>query len=99
MDISNIYDAKEVLKDVISKTPLVHADKLHENLWIKAENLQGTGAFKLRGAYHKLHSDTKGAREGRDSRKCRKPCTGSRLFLHEDGNQGNDRYAENRSAV
>ena len=38
MDISNIYDAKEVLKDVISKTPLVHADKLHENLWIKAEN-------------------------------------------------------------
>ena len=37
MDISNIYDAKEVLKDVISKTPLVHADKLHENLWIKAE--------------------------------------------------------------
>ena len=70
MDISNIYDAKEVLKDVISKTPLVHADKLHENLWIKAENLQ-----------------------------CRKPCTESRLFLHEDGNQGNDRYAENRSAV
>ena len=58
MDISNIYDAKEVVKDVISKTPLVHADKLHENLWIKAENLQGTGAFKLRGAYNKLHSLT-----------------------------------------
>ena len=83
MDISNIYDAKEVLKDVISKTPLVHADKLHENLWIKAENLQGTGAFKLRGAYHKLHSLTQK----------------ERLFLHEDGNQGNNRYAENRSAV
>ena len=63
MDISNIYDAKEVLKDVISKTPLVHADKLHENLWIKAENLQGTGAFKLRGAYHKLHSLTQKERE------------------------------------
>ena len=46
------------MKDVISKTPLVHADKLHENLWIKAENLQGTGAFRLRGAYHKLHSLT-----------------------------------------
>ena len=63
MDISNIYDAKEVLKDVISKTPLVHADKLHENFWIKAENLQGTGAFKLRGAYHKLHSLTQKERE------------------------------------
>ena len=54
MQISDIYDAKEVLKDVISKTPIVHATKIHENLWIKAENLQGTGAFKLRGAYNKL---------------------------------------------
>lgn len=54
MNIAKIYDAKDVIKDVISKTPLVHADKIHENLWIKAENLQGTGAFKLRGAYYKL---------------------------------------------
>lgn len=54
MNIAKIVDAKETLKTVISKTPLVHADKIHENLWIKAENLQGTGAFKLRGAYYKL---------------------------------------------
>lgn len=54
VDISKIVEAKEVLKDVISKTPLVHADKINENLWIKAENLQGTGAFKLRGAYFRL---------------------------------------------
>lgn len=54
MNISKIVDAKEVLKGIISKTPLVHADKIHDNLWIKAENLQGTGAFKLRGAYYKL---------------------------------------------
>lgn len=54
MNISKIVDAKETLKTVISKTPLVHADKIHDNLWIKAENLQGTGAFKLRGAYYKL---------------------------------------------
>ena len=38
----------------ISKTPIVHAGKIHENLYIKSENLQGTGAFKLRGAYFKL---------------------------------------------
>lgn len=54
MDINKIMDAKSVLENIISKTPLVHASKLHENLWIKAENLQGTGAFKLRGAYYKL---------------------------------------------
>lgn len=63
MQFSDIYDAKEVLKDVISKTPIVHATKIHENLWIKAENLQGTGAFKLRGAYNKLSSLTPEERE------------------------------------
>ena len=54
MDITRIEDAKVVLNDITSKTPIVHATKIHDNLWIKAENLQGTGAFKLRGAYYKL---------------------------------------------
>ncbi|MEG0506284.1 MAG: threonine ammonia-lyase [Longicatena sp.] len=56
MDYTMIEDAARVLQDVISKTPIVHADKIHPNLWIKAENLQRTGAFKLRGAYYKLAS-------------------------------------------
>lgn len=62
MDIRMIQEAQEVLTDVISRTPLVKADKIHENLWIKAENLQSTGAFKLRGAYYrisKLNEDEK----------------------------------------
>ena len=54
MDIDRIEDAKEVLQGVIAKTPLVKADKIHPNLWIKAENLQSTGAFKLRGGYYRL---------------------------------------------
>lgn len=54
MDITRIKDAEVVLNDITSKTPIVHATKIHDNLWIKAENLQGTGAFKLRGAYYKL---------------------------------------------
>ena len=45
MDIDRIEDAKEVLQGVIAKTPLVKADKIHPNLWIKAENLQSTGAI------------------------------------------------------
>lgn len=44
MDISNIYETKEALEDVISRVSLLHADKLHEHLWIKAENVQGIGA-------------------------------------------------------
>lgn len=54
MKFEKIQKAREVLEPIISKTPLVHAGKIHENLYIKAENLQGTGAFKLRGAYFKL---------------------------------------------
>lgn len=54
MDIDRIEDAKEVLQGVIAKTPLIKADKIHPNLWIKAENLQSTGAFKLRGGYYRL---------------------------------------------
>lgn len=56
MDIKMIEAAQEVLTGIIAKTPVVKADKIHNNLWIKAENLQSTGAFKLRGAYYKLNS-------------------------------------------
>ena len=54
MDIQMIQEAQSVLKDVIARTPIVKADKIHQHLWIKAENLQSTGAFKLRGAYYRL---------------------------------------------
>ncbi|MEG0076626.1 threonine ammonia-lyase [Anaerorhabdus sp.] len=54
MKIEMIQEAKEVLKGVITKTPIIDASLIHNNLWIKAENLQKTGAFKLRGAYYKL---------------------------------------------
>lgn len=58
MKLDRIQKAKEVLEPIISKTPIVHAGKIHENLYIKSENLQGTGAFKLRGAYFKLSNLT-----------------------------------------
>lgn len=54
MDIKLIEEAVQVLQGIISKTPVVKADKIHKNLWIKAESLQMTGAFKLRGAYYRL---------------------------------------------
>lgn len=58
MNMTKIEEARKVLAPIIAKTPIVHADKIHKNLWIKAENLQGTGAFKLRGAYYKLSTLT-----------------------------------------
>ncbi len=53
-----IKDAKEVLKKVARSTPVISAPKIGENVSIKAENLQMTGSFKLRGAYYKISSLT-----------------------------------------
>ena len=56
--IDMVWDAQAALKGVARKTPLENAPKLGENLYIKAENLQLTGSFKLRGAYNKIKSLT-----------------------------------------
>lgn len=54
-----IEEARKVLEGVARKTPLDPAPKIGKNIYIKAENLQMTGAFKLRGAYNKMCSLSK----------------------------------------
>ncbi len=51
-----IYKASTVLQDVVRKTPLIHTDKLNPacNIFLKPENLQVTGSFKVRGAGFKI---------------------------------------------
>ena len=58
LTLEMILDAKKALEGIARKTPLDPAPKLGENVYIKAENLQLTGAFKLRGAYNKIRSLT-----------------------------------------
>ncbi|MEY8320245.1 threonine ammonia-lyase [Lachnospiraceae bacterium 46-61] len=53
-----IQQAQQNLKGVARLTPLISAPKIGENVSIKAENLQLTGSFKLRGAYNKISSLT-----------------------------------------
>lgn len=56
--IAGIYQAARQLEGVAKKTPLIHSDyfsSLSDNeVFLKPENLQHTGAFKLRGAYNKI---------------------------------------------
>jgi len=56
--LNNIIEAKERLEGVINKTPLAHAPilskELKSNIYLKKENLQYTGSFKLRGAFNKI---------------------------------------------
>lgn len=52
--VGDIRMARDRISDVVDQTPLVRAHALDvpdgNALWLKAENLQRTGAFKLRGA-------------------------------------------------
>ena len=56
LTIDNVYRAKSALKGVIRKTDVIYAPKLCQgaDLYLKTENLQVTGSFKVRGAYYKM---------------------------------------------
>ena len=58
LDLQKIYEAKERIKKVIVETPFSYAPYLSElatcEVYLKKENLQATGAFKIRGAYNKI---------------------------------------------
>jgi len=62
LDVKKIYEAKERIKDIVVDTPFSYAPYLSENsgceVYLKKENLQITGAFKIRGAYNKIASLT-----------------------------------------
>ena len=52
LTLDKIYHAAYVLKDVVRKTSLVKAPKINPDceVYLKTENLQVTGSFKVRGA-------------------------------------------------
>lgn len=60
MDVTfrDIQEARSHLKDVVYKTSLVHNTTFSEMtgnfIYLKTENLQKTGSFKLRGAFNKI---------------------------------------------
>ncbi len=56
LTLDKIYHASYVLKGVIRETDMIHAPKIYPdaNVYLKTENLQITGSFKVRGAYYKI---------------------------------------------
>ena len=56
LTIDNVYRANYALKGVIRQTDILRAPKLSSctELYLKTENLQITGSFKVRGAYYKM---------------------------------------------
>ena len=56
LTLDKVYHAKSVLKPVIRETDVIHAPKINPEaqIFLKTENLQITGSFKVRGAYYKM---------------------------------------------
>lgn len=56
LTLDKIYHASYVLEDVIRQTDMIYAPKIcpNANVYLKTENLQITGSFKVRGAYYKI---------------------------------------------
>ena len=54
----DVVAARKLLRDVISETPVLHSRVLSETVggpvYLKCENLQRTGSFKVRGAYVRI---------------------------------------------
>lgn len=67
IDIELFKAARECIKDIIVKTELSFAAQLSDitgcNVFLKKENLQKTGAYKIRGAFNRISSLDKKARE------------------------------------
>jgi threonine dehydratase len=60
VDIKDIRKAAEVIGDFVHNTPLIYSNSFSAmtgaEVYLKAENLQKTGSFKVRGAFYKLNS-------------------------------------------
>lgn len=67
IQLSEILEAKKRINNIVSKTPFAHAPILSQKtgatIYLKKENLQLTGAYKIRGAYNKIASLSKKERE------------------------------------
>jgi threonine dehydratase len=57
-DLRDIQDAREVIRNLVKRTPLVHSQFLSNfcdgEVYLKLENLQTTSSFKIRGALNKM---------------------------------------------
>ncbi len=67
LTLEKFEEATHVVQSVISETKLIYSEYLSEqtgnNVYLKPENMQYTGAYKVRGAYYKMSTLTEEERE------------------------------------
>lgn len=65
LTLDRVYKASRVLKDVVRETDMILAPNIRKgtNIYLKTENLQVTGSFKIRGSYFKISQLSEEERE------------------------------------
>ena len=67
LTLEKFEQATEIVKKVTNPTKLVYSDYLSRQtggkVYLKPENMQQTGSYKLRGAYYKISTLSKEERE------------------------------------
>ena len=62
LTLEKFKEAAKKVKEVTAGTPLIHSDFFSSmcgnEIYLKPENMQFTGAYKLRGAYYKISTMT-----------------------------------------
>lgn len=67
LTLESFEEASEKVKEVAVETKLIHSDffstQSGNNVYLKPENMQRTGAYKIRGAYYRISKLSKEERE------------------------------------
>ena len=67
LTLEKFEEASELVKHVTLETKLVYSEyfssQTGNKVYFKPENMQYTGAYKVRGAYYKIHTLSKEERE------------------------------------
>lgn len=80
LTLESFEEAAAKVKEVTQETKLIYSsyfsDMTGNKVYLKPENMQRTGAYKVRGAYYKISTLSDEERNKGDHCICRKSCPG-----------------------
>ena len=103
LTLESFEQASEIVKQVTQETKLIKSSYFSEltgnKVYLKPENMQFTGAYKVRGAYYKISTMSEEARaKGLVAASAGNHAQGVAYAAHKYGVKASDRYAHHNSA-
>ena len=97
LSLDDVTTARDRIASYVNRTPTLHHRAGDIDLFLKAESLQPTGAFKLRGAFNMLATLPSGTGVGRPL--IGKSCPGRRAGRAAAGHERDGGHAQRRPAT